>query len=327
MSDLNVAELVESLQATGLDPVVVDEQFFEPPSLFLEGTKIQYIWDATSIEYYKRCPRLYYYKMICGYQSEDEDIHLRWGQEYHTALHQYEQLKASGLDHDECLWHVIKELLLRTREWKPDHKFKNKPFLVRSVIRRIDKFKEDPAELMTLKDGKPASEVSFMFELNYGPREGIKYILCGLLDKVVDYMGDIFFMDHKTSNYSLNMDWYRPHNQMSLYTIACKIVFNTNIKGGIIDHATIQVNDTKIERGMTHRTNDELDEWLEELEEWLEDAKRSAEQNYWRMNDTACDKYGGCKFRGICGKARSVRERFLKSEFKQGEIWNPLKPR
>jgi len=339
---MDIKFMKEAMDAVGIKMVVLDEENLdmgvsnpefvenstqEVQSPFLEGTNIQWAWDATSLELYKRCPRLYYYKMIKGYQSDEEDIHLRWGIEYHQALADYEHLKASGLDHDECVWHVIKELLIRTDEWKPDHKFKNKPFLVRSVIRYLDKFKDDTAKTITLANGKPAVEVSFLFELNYGPKEGIKYVLCGHLDRVVDFNSEIFFMDRKTSSYSLNMNWYHPHNQMSLYTIACKVIFNTVIKGGIIDHMTIQVNDSKAERGFTHRTNDEMEEWLSELEEWLDDAKRSAEQNYWRMNDTACDKYGGCKFREICSKSPGVRDRFLRSEFKQVEIWNPLKPR
>jgi hypothetical protein len=45
------------------------------------------------------------------------------------------------------------------------------------------------------------------------------------------------------------------------------------------------------------------------------------------MNDTACDKYGGCEFREVCSKSPSVRDKFLKADFKQEEPWNPLIPR
>lgn len=337
---MDVKAFKEAMDYVGIKTVIVDEEtnlgmgvsnpeFVENPieeaqSPFLAGTKIQYAWDATSLEYLKRCPQLYKYKMIDGWQSNEEDIHLRWGSEWHLALQQYELMKVDGLDHDEAVWHVIKELLLRTQDWKPDHKFKNKPFLVRSLIRYLDKFKDDAAKTIILQDGKPAIEVAFNFELDYGPTEDVKYVLCGHLDRVVDYNDEIFFMDRKTSSYSLNMNWYHPHNQMTLYTIACKIIFNTVIKGGIIDHIAIQVNDTKCERGFTHRTNDEMEEWLTDLEDWLRLAEFYAKQNYWPKNDTACDKYGGCKFREICAKSPSVRERFLRSEFRQEAPWNPL---
>ena len=45
------------------------------------------------------------------------------------------------------------------------------------------------------------------------------------------------------------------------------------------------------------------------------------------MNDTACDKYGGCKFRDICSKSPNVREKFIKADFKEQPIWNPLRTR
>ena len=48
------------------------------------------------------------------------------------------------------------------------------------------------------------------------------------------------------------------------------------------------------------------------------------------MNDTACDKFGGCKFRSICSKSPQVREQFLRSDFvklEEKDQWNPLKSR
>ena len=51
---------------------------------------------------------------------------------------------------------------------------------------------------------------------------------------------------------------------------------------------------------------------------------------YWPMNDTACDKFGGCRFRGICSKSPSVRERFLSTDYvklPKEDRWNPLRSR
>ena len=77
-------------------------------------------------------------------------------------------------------------------------------------------------------------------------------------------------------------------------------------------------------------TQDQLDEWVGNLEYWLAQAESYATANYWPMNDTACDKFGGCRFRGICSKSPQVRETFLKAEFEQlapEDRWNPIKPR
>ena len=62
----------------------------KPESPFIPGTYIQFAWDATSLEPLKRCPRLYQYTMIDGWRPRDENVHLRFGAEFHTALHNYE---------------------------------------------------------------------------------------------------------------------------------------------------------------------------------------------------------------------------------------------
>jgi hypothetical protein len=313
-----------------LEPMTEEAPVIESP--FIPGTCIQFAWDATSLEYLKRCPRLYQYTMIDGWRPRDENVHLRFGGEFHTALHNYELLKADNLDHDECMFHTVRELLYAIEDWNPDHKYKNPLFLIRSVIRYLDKYRNDPAKTLKLQNGKPAVEVSFRFELDFGPSVATEqpYVLCGHLDRVVDFNDEIFVMDHKTTT-TTPSTWYwntfDPHNQMTLYTLAGKIIFQTNIKGVIIDSGQILMEDTRWSRGTTYRTQEQLEEWLTDLKYWLAKAEEFAINEYWPMNDTACDKYGGCKFREICSKSPSVRETFLKPEFTRGEIWNPLKAR
>jgi RecB family exonuclease len=343
---MDVKFFKEAMDHVGLKVLVVDEETNlgmgvsnsefvektseEAQSPFLPDSNVQYAWDATSIELYKRCPQLYKYKMIDGWTTKEESVHLRWGAEMHLCFKEYEVFKAGGHDHDDIVFQVVKNLLDRTKDWDPDHKHKNKFFLIRSVIKYMDKYREDPAKTIILANGKPAVEVSFMFELDHGPTEGKRYVLCGHLDRVVDFNGEIFFMDYKSTT-TTPTEWYwnqfHPNNQMTLYTLACKIIFQTKIKGGIIESAQILMEDARFTRGTTYRTEEELEEWLQDLEHWLERAKDSAERNDWPKNDTACEKYGGCKFREICNKSPSVRQRFLTSSFVKEEPWNPLVPR
>lgn len=303
----------------------------EIPSKFLPGTFIQYAWDATSLEAFKRCPRLYFYEMIEGWRPKRESVDLRWGAEFHTAMHQYHLIRADDIKHDEAVFHVVRELMYRVEDWDPDHKYKTRFTLIRSVIRYLDQYEHDPAKTVMQSNGKPAVELSFSFELDYGPKDSTQpYILCGHLDRLVDFQGEIFAEDYKSTKstpgpYFWNQ--FEPNNQMSLYTLAGKIIFQTNIKGVLIDSIQLMVDDTRCTRGTTYRTEDQLQEWLIDLNAWLIKAEEYAIAQYWPMNDTACDKYGGCKFRDICSKSPSVRERFLKGDFNKEEPWNPLIPR
>lgn len=314
-------------------PVTEDE------SPFIPGTNIQFAWDSTSLGYIKQCPRLYQYLMIDGWHAGEESVHLRFGNELHLCEEHYASERNAGREHDDAMLHVVHELLNRTYGWEVDEdtrtgKYKNRLSLLRTVVDFLDNYNldvEDPAQVYIKEDGEPATELSFRFELDFAPAGHEQpYVLCGHLDKIVRYNEELFVKDTKTTTYTMGTYWFNqfePNNQMSLYTIASEVILGSPIKGVMIDGVQVLIGSTRCVRGFTMRTQDQLDEWLNDLAYWLGQAELYAEQNYWPQNDTACDKYGGCRFREVCSKSPPVREVFLKSSFVKGESWNPLKPR
>ncbi len=325
----------------------------EVKSPYLVGTNIQFAWDSTSLGLLKTCPRLYQYTMIDGWGSRDESIHLRFGIEYHTALQDYAVNRALGVGHEEAIRITVRLLHSRVFNWLPDRnsragKYKNCETIVGIVIDYLDHFIDDPAETFILDDGRPAVELSFRFELPWGPQASAKhdpdgneligsiqpYLLSGHLDRVVNFADALYVMDRKTSLSTLSgyyFNQWSPNNQMTLYTLAGKIMLNSPIKGVIIDAAQVLLEKPNaFQRGFTYRTDDQLDEWLVDLRYWLHNAETYATNNYWPQNDTACDKFGGCKFREVCSRSPQVREQYLKASFDKlddSEKWNPLKAR
>ncbi len=332
-------------------------------SPFLPNTQIRYAWDSTCLGAFKTCPRLYQYLYLDGWSAREESVHLRFGSEYHTALEQYDASRNNGVAHEDAIHTVITELLHRTVDYNPNPdtkagRYKSRNNLVGLVVDYLDHFSNDPAKTVILKNGKPATELSFRFELPWsvntvssihntidmaldsaGPDITMinmtqPYLLCGHLDRIVELNGAIMVMDRKTTTMTLG-DYYfnqfEPHNQMTLYTLAGKVVLGSPVKGVIIDAAQIKIRDPNVFiRGFTYRTPDQIEEWLEDLRLTLSVAESYATANYWPQNDTACDKFGGCQFRGVCSKSPQVREMFIKADFiklPQEEIWNPLKVR
>jgi len=323
----------------------------EVKSCFLSGTSIQYAWDSTSLGYLKTCPRMYQYIMIEGWGSRDESIHLRFGIEYHTALQDYAVARARGTAHEDALHETVRLLHGRVFDWLPDRnsragKYKNRETIVGLVIDYLDHFVDDPAETFILEDGRPAVELSFRFELDWGPLGASNleetggwshkqpYLLSGHLDRVVNFADSLYVMDRKTSLSTLSSYYFNqwsPSNQMTLYTLAGKIMLNSPIKGVIIDAAQVLLEKpNSFQRGFTYRTDDQLDEWLVDLRYWLHNAETYATNGYWPQNDTSCDKFGGCKFREVCSRSPQVREQYLKATFDKlepDERWNPLRSR
>jgi hypothetical protein len=292
--------------------------------------------------------------MLEGWSSDQESPHLRFGIEFHLALQEYDVERATGVKHDTAERNVVRALLERTHDWDVDTdtragKYKNRTSLVRTVIWYLEHFKDDPAKTLILDNGKPAVELSFSFELDWGPKgqeqfrmvdntEGEvaiqqPYLLSGHLDRIVTFQDQLFVMDRKTTTTtpgSYYFDQFEPNNQMSLYTLASQVILDSPIKGVIIDAAQILTDTARFVRGFTYRTSDQLDEWLKDVEYWLNLAESYAEADYWPQNDTACDKFGGCRFRQICSKSPQVREQFLRANFTKQEPedrWNPLRPR
>lgn len=324
-------------------------------SPFLPGTNIQYAWDSTCLGLLKQCPRLYQYTIIDGWGTRDESVHLRFGIEYHTALQDYAVSRANGIKHDDAIHDTISALVSRIYEWQPDittraGKYKNRESLIGLVVDYLDHFVDDPASTFILETGEPAVELSFRFALDWGPQAaevkgdgtdsalalniaGQPYLLCGHLDRVVNYFDDLFVMDRKTSTSTLSSYFFQqfdPNNQMSLYSLAGQVVLNSPVKGVIIDAAQVLMDSSRFVRHITYRTPDQQEEWLKDLRYWLALAESYATENYWPQNDTSCNMYGGCRFREVCSKSPHVRDRFLESHFIQldeSSRWNPLKPR
>lgn len=334
---------------------MTDETLPMPQSPFLPGTKVQFAWDSTSLGYLKTCPRLYQYHMLEGWVPKEESVHLRFGQEYHAAIQDYENLRSAGAGFEDAVRDTVRNLLVRIADFDPDPTtkaghYKNPRTLLQLVVDYLDYYKDDPCETFILENGKPGVELSFRFELDWGPEGYVApkemrdaepeekwnqpYLLCGHLDRVVRYADELMILDHKTTT-TTPSDYYfagfSPNNQMTLYTFAGEVVLNTVIKGVIVEAAQICLETpNKFVRSPQYRSNEVIEEWLRDLEYHLNAAEAYAAANHWPMNDTACGNYGGCRFREVCSKPAAIRDRVLAADFIQlppDQRWNPIKPR
>ena len=326
------------------------------PTPFLEGTAIQFAWDSTSIGALKKCPRFYQLSILEGWVPNRGRVDLEFGIFYTEALELYYKLRcgakladgsqATPMGHEESLLWIVDETLTRTLNWDSGESTqKNRFTLLRCIIWYLDQFQNDPATTVIAEDGTPLVERSIRMELDWGPAtapitEYINmgngnvgevsqpYILCAHLDRVVEFLGGVYVMDHKTTKATIGdyyFDQWEPNNQMSCYTLLGKVVFKSPIKGVMIDAIQTAVGFSRPARGLTYRTDSQLTEWLADLKVWFELAESFARRGHWPMNDVACFN---CAFNHhdskVCAKDPAVRESFLKSHFNKDKPWNPL---
>lgn len=314
------------------------------PSPFSEAIPLfQTVWDSTSLGWLKTCPRYYQYQMMEQWSPRSKGIHLMFGQLYASGVEHYARKRAEGASHEQATLAMVRFTLESAGErdedgkwtpWNPpaDHKdanIKNRYTLLRSLVWNVEDRLGSPYTTVILSNGKPAVELSFNFHaFNI---EGENIFLSGHLDQLVEEQGTgrRFVLDDKTTKGALNAQYfqgYSPNNQMSLYTLAGKIILSAPVAGVLVRAAQIGVGFTRFATVPVPRSSGVLAEWLEDTKFWIAQAYRFAQAKYWPTNDTACNKFGGCPFVKVCSINPSHRQAWLEQDFIKHE-WNPLQAR
>lgn len=323
---------------------------------FADG--MQFAWDATSLKLWQTCPRKYYYEMIEGWKPRHASDHLRFGAVYATALEHYHKHLTNGADKADALINIILEALISTwdytyeevidgegildtpegpidvvefngkphrvvggKPWQSFHSAKTRANVIRTIIWYIDHFAEDATKVVKLSDGRAAVEYSFTLPVDNG------WFFTGHIDRLVDYAGDVYVMDQKTTGGTVGPYWFKqfnPDTQMSMYTFAGQMIYGAAIKGVMIDAAQIAVGFSRFERGFTFRTQAQLDEWYSNTMFHIETARHHTKEQHFPMNESACGNYGGCPYLDICARQPAMRENFLAGDFERRPAWDPL---
>lgn len=293
---------------------------------------LQLAWDSTSLGALKRCPRYYQLAIIQGHTSRSLNVHLFFGIIYHSATERYSHGRAQGKTHDESLNWAVRHALTESwdkvlnRPWDSGDSNKNRWTLIRTIVWYLDQFEHDPVETVILANSKPAIELSFRFEVGISSSTKENYILCGHMDRVGVFQNHTYIIDKKTTKHTLDENYfsqYTPDNQFSLYSFAGQVALSLPIRGVMVDAAQVGVGFSRFQRVIVARNPEQLNEWYKDFKIYLNHAENYAKLGYWPMNEKSC---WGCEFRGICSKAPSVREQWIKGSFAT-RIWDPLQRR
>jgi hypothetical protein len=299
---------------------------------------LQFAWDSTSLSALKYCPRYYQYSIIEGYTTRSENIHLKFGIEFHAAIELYDRNRATGVSHETALLRSVRQAFINTwdfelkRPWTSDDPSKNRGTLIRAIVWYLTQFEHDTMETIIFADGSPAVEKSFRLDLGFGPEIldcEDNYILCGHIDKLVTYDDRVWVMDYKTTKTALSEDYFAkfsPDCQVSTYSIGGRVIYHKPIEGLLINGIQVGASFARVQRMPISRTASQLEEWLYDLRYWLHEAERFASDGYWPQNDKSCGMYGGCAYRKVCGASPEVRPQLLRGLYVK-RVWDPLKTR
>jgi hypothetical protein len=304
---------------------------------------LQLAWDSTSFNALDKCPRYYHLSIVLGHRGSgppnDDQL---FGLLSHAADETYEHQRARGVDHEAAVRHVVYCLLINTwdfvhsRPWISSISSKTRETLIRLTILYLDTYENDPLRTVIKADGRPAVEVSFNFDLSevidgFKAPSGENYLLCGHLDKVVEWNNDYWIVDKKTTGHALDDNYftqYAPDNQMTIYQIAGNIVLHKPVVGVMINAAqTLTETVPRFRRKPVTREPEHLVEWLTDFRMKLRENEEYVRQNYWPMRPKSCG-FGRmqCVFRPVCTAEPAARQEML-DNFYERRIWDPLEPR
>jgi hypothetical protein len=338
---------------TWLIPLIEHKPLVENTS-FVPRTQFQFVWDSVSLAALKTCPRFYYYSIILGYEQHPTPSPISFGIFFHKCMEVWHKLITLEVEKEYALKSVVKLAGLLGEKILPGRTERTKETLVRAVTWYIDQFYNDAARTALHEDGTPAVEMHFQLpiiedmrvtsisgpkETEYGTFED-RYqtiYLAGHLDRVCHLGGQVYLSDYKTTKGQLDEKFlaqFKPNTQMSGYLVAGHIlaskptsVFPTPPDGIIVDGIQLQVNANRFQRFRLPYTEAEANAWLEDFEATIRvKAYGYAECKHWPMEETSCERYGGCQFRKVCSATPSDRQRILDGHFRRA-TWDPQKPR
>lgn len=302
-------------------------------SSFLPGTAFQFAWDSVSMGNLRRCPRKYWFENVLGYRLDPMPIALHFGIAYHTCMEVWHKLQAHGLDPEIAHLRIIRLAGLLGEFFNSTDTARTKETLIRAVSWYIDSHSPDNAETVKLTNGDPAVELSF--QLPIAEVNGIEILLCGHIDRVVDFMGEIYPTDYKTTKLAFGKDFirqFKPNVQTTGYVTAGWILahegglFPSPPAGMLIDAIQLGVNFARYQRFTIPFYEDEIQHFIDDYQAWVETALRYSELNRWPANEHACTDYGGCPFLPVCEQHPKKHEKMLNQHYVKS-TWDPRKSR
>lgn len=272
-------------------------------------------YDYTMLSTYLRCKRRYYYRMVRHLTGTARMQAAEFGHAIHQALDSWYKkqddtlaiaiFKTDYLDDgtDAKRTHAVGEKLLKIYF----EKYRDQRFKVLAS--------EQVFEIQLIKD----TDTMYM----------------GRIDKIIDWDGAIYVLDHKTTS-RLGYEYFyriKPNMQFDGYIMAARALGHQSCSGVVLDALLVAKGLlspsslqrlTPVARDISTRTEQELREFKEDVADILREIRVSYEGNTWHRNTEGCCDFIQCPYRRVCSAEPELRESIISSDYVV-EKWDPRK--
>lgn len=269
-------------------------------------------FDYTALSSFLRCRRRYYLRHVRNIVGKGAQLAPEFGRWIHKALDIWHK------EHD-----IDKAIQIFKNGYVGDDSDEKRTIPVGEKLLRLyaDKYAHEGFRVLK-------SELQFDIPLPSGES------LIGRIDKIIDWDGAIYVMDHKTTS-RLGYEFFykiKPNMQFDGYIWAARKLGYPTCNGILLDALLVakgllvpsQLSRlTPLARDLSTRSDTELGEYIVNTLNVISDIKKCYTEENWYRNTEACCDFIECPYRRICKEERDVQERIIESDYKV-EPWTPL---
>jgi len=278
------------------------------------------------------CLRKVYYRAVEGLTQEGKDFKMEYGTAFHKAL----RLRYDGGD----LQAQCKVALDHYMSVDCGEDWRSSAHLLNCITQYDIAYKADMVQPLTLPDGTRALEITF--SIPFYRNKWIEVLLCGTIDMIGRYLGQVVIVDHKTTSLSQADSYlasYRTSPQLMVYELACGIILPNVVQGSVINgiflsktnkntfkrSEVISFSDSqkrRFEIGLRGRIALIADNLAKHIDN---SATQESLDELLNCNYTCCEEtLGQCSFVGLCACDSEADATSLKSLNFVNRIYDPL---
>lgn len=271
-------------------------------------------FDYTALSTFLRCRKRYYWRMVRDLVGRAPQTAPEFGKAIHKALDS---------------WHKNHNPEQAILEFKTN--FIENPQDEKRTIRvgekllqlYFDKYAHEGFKVL-------ATELPFAVPVNAGG-----FNLIGRIDKIVDWDGACYVMDHKTTS-RLGYEFFykiKPNMQFDGYIWAARQLGYPTCSGIVLDALLVAkglivpaqlAKLQPLARDVSTRTNEDLDKYIHKICLIVNDIRKCYETDVWYENTESCCDFISCPYRTICKEDPSIHEKIAEMDYKV-EVWSPHK--
>jgi len=269
-------------------------------------------FDYTMMSTFLRCPKRYYFRMVRHLVGLKPPTAAEFGRCIHAALDTW------FATHDKKLAKAVFEKIWP--ETMADNK-RNLAVGLKLLDLYAEKYDHEGFKVLATEQ---TFDLPLFDDIN----------LVGRIDKIIDWGGAIYVLDHKTTS-RLGYEYFykiKPNIQFDGYIYAAKKLGYDKCDGVVLDALLVAkglltlsqlAKLTPLARDISERTEKDLKKYLRNVRRIIDNIERGYSTGVWIENTEGCCDFGECPYRRLCKEDEDLHERIMTSEYRV-EPWDPL---